>query len=539
MSAGMRMRTLGLASSLVLLLASGAWAVQPPGDTAGADATAPGGTSAAEDPLRREMGAQDAEPELAGSVDPVRYRLGPGDVLSLEFSGRLYRQMSIVVDAEGRINVPEIGVLDAGGLTLAEMRDRVLSRLRKTYTGVRVDLRLVHVRAFKVYVSGQVAAPGPGLANGATRVSELFHGEFALTDAASHRNIELRHRDGRVDRVDLDAFSALGMEASNPMLEDGDVIFVPVRKEHVFALGAFGRPGEFELVPGDSVHLLVRLAQGTLPRTEPGPGLLYRFVSPTEIDSIPVDLVPGLGGADPALKDGDRLFAREVPDYQRVRNVTLNGEFVHPGPYAIREGHDRVADVVARAGGLTAVAASHRILVVRPTTTVAGRRDTEFERLLRLSRSEMTEAEYQTFKTKLASQEAVYVLTIEDLEHPGNAKNVLLRDGDVLAVDRDTPAVRVDGQVREPSLIEYAPGRDVDDYIRLAGGLGARAWTSKIRITRAGLNQTLYVRDAGPLQPGDFIWVPEKNEVSFWSVFKDVLTVAGAAATVVILVRGR
>ena len=38
------------------------------------------------------------------------------------------------------------------------------------------------------------------------------------------------------------------------------------------------------------------------------------------------------------------------------------------------------------------------------------------------------------------------------------------------------------------------------------------------------------------IQPGDFIWVPERSDTSFWSVFKDLITVAGAVATIIVLV---
>jgi protein involved in polysaccharide export with SLBB domain len=197
-----------------------------------------------------------------------------------------------------------------------------------------------------------------------------------------------------------------------------------------------------------------------------------------------------------------------------------------------------VADVLARAGGLTESAARTRIQVFRPLVSAGKPRDIEFERLSRLSRSEMTDAEYEIFRTKLASQEATYVLSYSDLYDRANPHDVQLRDADVILVDRETRAVRVDGQVLRPSLVEFAPGRSVDQYLRLAGGPGQRAWLSRVRITRAGSSQTLYSRDVREVEPGDFIWVPEKKDISFWSTFKDVLAVAGAAATIVIVARG-
>jgi protein involved in polysaccharide export with SLBB domain len=473
---------------------------------------------------------------LAGPIDAQTYVLGPGDVLSLELSGRASRQVPVIVDAEGRANFPEMGVIEVGRRTLAAVRDQVLARLRPLYSGVRVDLRLVRLRMFKVYVAGQVESPGVTIATSATRASEVLRGEFTLKDDASRRNIELR-RGSETRRVDLDAFAFLGREGDNPLLEDGDILLVPPLKERVYAYGAFGRSGEYELAPADSISDLIEIAGGLLPGTDTASGVLVRFSGAAVLDSIPVNLEAALrGDRDLPLLDRDRLFAREFPEFKRTRNVVLSGEFMRPGPYAIREGVDRLSMVIDRAGGFVGGAAKNRIQVFRPAEN-AGQRDIEFERLSRLSRSEMTDAEYQVFKTKLASQQAAYVLAYEQLSRPETEFDILMRDGDVVVVDRETQAVRVAGEVGQPSLLEYLAGRTAQEYITLAGGFTRRADRGKVRVTRAGSNQTLLLKDARGIQPGDFIWVPEQRDINFWSVFKDVILVAGSVATVIILLR--
>jgi protein involved in polysaccharide export with SLBB domain len=261
-------------------------------------------------------------------------------------------------------------------------------------------------------------------------------------------------------------------------------------------------------------------------------------VTSTEIDSIAVDLALSAGGAaDRFLENADRVFVREASDYKRGRNVNVLGEVPRPGPYAIREGEDRLASVLARAGGLSSIAASDRIQIFRPGEGV-GQQDVEFDRLSRLSRSEMTDAEYQTFKTKLAARQATYIVDYAVLVgSPSSAFDVPLKDRDVILVDRTTQAIRIAGEVQRPSLIEFQAGREGKDYIALAGGFTRRAQRGKVRLTRAGSNQTIYLGEAREVQPGDFIWVPEKRDANFWGVVKDVILVAGSAATVVILVR--
>ena len=176
-------------------------------------------------------------------------------------------------------------------------------------------------------------------------------------------------------------------------------------------------------------------------------------------------------------------------------------------------------------------------MIFRPTAVV-GQRDIEFERLSRLSRSEMTDAEYQTFKTKLASQQAAYIVDEAELARGRGDFDVLLKDGDLVVVDRALPVVRVAGEVQRPSLLEFQAGRAGRDYINLAGGYTQRADGGKVRLTRAGSNQTIYLREAKVIQAGDFIWVPEKKDINFWGVLKDVLLVSGSVATIVILLRG-
>ncbi len=484
-----------------------------------------------------ERNAAPASAPLAGPVDAARYPLGPGDVLSLELSGRVSRQTTLVVDAEGRLNLPELGVIEVGGTTLEVARTRILTRLRSAYPGARVDLRLVGLRQFKVFVAGQVKTPGVTTATAATRASEVFRGPLELAGDASRRNIELRRRDGRVVRVDLDAFAYLGSAADDPFVEDGDVLLVPLRRDRIYALGGFARPGEYEYAPGDSLSDLLALAGGLQPGAERHAGMLVRFADDRALDSVAVDLAAlRTGAGDRALEPRDRLFARTPVDFRRVRNVIVAGEVRLPGPYAIDGDAERLSDVLTLAGGPTAEAALTRIQVFRRGVG-APERDIEFERLSRLSRSEMTDAEYTVFKTKLASQQAAFVVSYDVLKADSSAFDVRMEDGDYILLERETQSVRISGEVKRPALVAFAPGRSGSDYIDLAGGFTQRARRGDARVTRAGSSQTLLLTDAGPIQPGDFIWVPEKKDVNFWGVVKDVLLVAGSVATVIILVR--
>jgi polysaccharide export outer membrane protein len=80
-------------------------------------------------------------------------------------------------------------------------------------------------------------------------------------------------------------------------------------------------------------------------------------------------------------------------------------------------------------------------------------------------------------------------------------------------------------------------GEGVEDYVAQVGGYTNRAWRGKVRVTRAVTGQTLLARNVRTLDPGDFVWVPEKPDVTVWQQSREILTALASAATVVIAIR--
>ena len=138
--------------------------------------------------------------------------------------------------------------------------------------------------------------------------------------------------------------------------------------------------------------------------------------------------------------------------------------------------------------------------------------------------------------TKLAGLREDYRVDWPRVAEDGNL-DLLLRDGDIVQVDRKVLSIRVDGEVRRPGIVNYIAGQDIDDYVRAAGGYTNRAWRGKVRVTRAVTGQTLLARNVRTLDPGDFLWVPERSDLTAWDHFSHLLTTLAQIATVVIAVR--
>jgi protein involved in polysaccharide export with SLBB domain len=465
----------------------------------------------------------------AGVIDPKAYILGPGDGLEIDLWGRIVRAIPLEVSPEGKVFVPGKGPLDVGGQTLEWARDRIQRQISELYVGVRSDVRLTRLRTFKIYLTGLVKIPGAIEVNSATRASEAI-AAIGLMPDASRRNIQVRHLDGRVHRLDLDAFELAGRQDRNPRLIDGDVISVPRARNYVNIDGAVARPANYELADGDSLSTLMELAGGLLPAAAPERALMVRFSSATDHDSIWVDLASG--AQDMPLQDGDRMFVLFRPEYHRLPSVGVFGEVERPGTYPITPGRDRLTDLVRWANGFRPDANRAALFLLRETASTS-ERDAEFERLVRLSRNEMTESEYARLETMLAERRNGFRVDWNRLQQGSTDIDPLLQDGDVLRVDKLVPSVRVEGQVKRPGFVDYAPGRTVSEYVQMAGGFTERSARSSVRVSRGFTGQIVPARSLRVVQPGDFIWVPDRRDVDAWAVFRDIVTVAGQMAVII------
>ncbi len=96
------------------------------------------------------------------SVQFRPYRIGPFDRLAIDVFGveELTRK-EYRTDAGGRVSFPLAGVIEAGGLTPAELENEIAERLRGRYIrNPQVTVNLVETVSQVVTVDGQVRQPG-------------------------------------------------------------------------------------------------------------------------------------------------------------------------------------------------------------------------------------------------------------------------------------------------------------------------------------------------------------------------------------------
>ena len=221
---------------------------------------------------------------------------------------------------------------------------------------------------------------------------------------------------------------------------------------------------------------------------------------------------PGLparpnGAPEVPLKPYDNVLILQQPNWELQRVVTISGEVRFPGEYALKSRDDRLADLIARAGGLTSEAYPEGTVFIRRKGDV-GRVALDVPQAMKRRRS---------------------------------PDNLLLVDGDRITIPQRSYVVTVRGAVNAPNVVAHVPGRDIDYYIDQAGGSARNADKKRSFVTQpSGKRETRRFGRAPRPMPGALVVVPEMDpsERTNWiALFTALTPVLASIATVIIATR--
>jgi polysaccharide export outer membrane protein len=234
------------------------------GDTAGGDEAAPPteliteSLIASERRTHREVANQELDRLLVPNPPP--YRIGGGDILSIvvwdhpELASGLTASANtdpatagasanavpqgFVVDHQGRIQFPLIGMLTVEGLTEEQARTVLSTKLAKYLATPNVTLRVQAYRSKRVYIDGEVKSPGLQAINDIPMtLVEALNRAGGLLPSADQSRIALERGHKRY-LVNLRELVQKGVNPGLVMLAPGDVVRVHSRDESkVFVSG--------------------------------------------------------------------------------------------------------------------------------------------------------------------------------------------------------------------------------------------------------------------------------------------------------------
>ena len=193
------------------------------------------------------------------------YVVGPGDGLSIDLWGGVSQRLFRTVDREGRLLLPEAGPLLVSGKSLGEVQESVQRVLRTQFRDVSADISLLRLRTVRVYVVGEVAAPGAyDVSSLSTPLNALF-AAGGVTPRGSLRHLE--HYRGKTLLEEVDTYELLlhGIRGNLQRLENGDSLRVLPLGPNVTVEGMVRRPAIYELHGEKNLEEVLELAGGILP----------------------------------------------------------------------------------------------------------------------------------------------------------------------------------------------------------------------------------------------------------------------------------
>jgi protein involved in polysaccharide export with SLBB domain len=483
----------------------------------------------------RDMDAQD------DIINPDEYIIGPGDELTVFFHGAYTREEKLRITPEGSILISEFGEINLGRISLSQAKTKMREALAKRYHNIDISITLSQLRRLKVSVGGEVNFPGIYTISSLDRVTEAIKLAGGLNADASQRNIKIFRENSYVN-ADLLLYSRGGEKTCNPYLREGDKVFVPPMQRRIGLLEIYGSvklPGIYEFVDGDRISELILLAGGMTVDADLNSAELVRFDRDRDSSlTIRIDLHEILENRESEknlkLCTDDRLFIRAFPDYHAKARVTIDGEVVYPGTYAVKEDTTTLTELIEQAGGFTRFASLDEARMYRYGYEAI--QDIELDRRIKLSVDQLSDFEREYLLLKSEPDQGRMSIDFSELFLGGNKElDVKLKDLDRIVIPKISNTVRIMGRVMKPGLLGFRPGADVDYYVARAGGFTRSADRGKIRIIKGVSGSIVKPSSKNVVEVGDQILVPEKKDINWWQITKDVGTFLANLATVYIV----
>ncbi|AEF83894.1 putative polysaccharide biosynthesis/export domain protein [Treponema primitia ZAS-2] len=371
------------------------------------------------------------------------YRVTAGDIYTLEYAaGTVPVIYKIVVDTSYRIKVSNLGVINATGKSYQQLKSEVEAIVTNNYPLSGVQLVLTEPASFRVRISGEVQNSREIATWALARLSGLLGAEN-LTSYSSLRDVSVTSLNGQTRAYDLFKAQRFGDMSQDPYVRPGDVITVNRITRVVSVTGEVERPGEYQLLPGESLRELVDYyASGLSPIADPSRIELVRQVGSAVDSGDKIYLTRDAINSGYPLQHLDTI---RVPSIAELIPVM----FVEGAVRVTEEG-----DELTTATRLTIrfnAGENYASLVQRNQAWFSAISDTKNAYLIRGAERIPLNLNPMLYDSSYRSQ-------------------YLVEHNDTLIIPFRQYFVTVSGAVYSPGRFPYIPDRSWDYYIGLAGG---------------------------------------------------------------------
>jgi polysaccharide export outer membrane protein len=397
---------------------------------------------------------------------------------------------------------------------------------------------------------GLVKHPGYYERDDSTRVSDLIErAQLQPYDVHFKRaNLFRRHSDWRREVLAVDLGRILiGSVADDLLLESGDSLHVYSIQDvnwdrYVYIDGQVRNPGQYMYYDSMSVEDLIFLA-GSFDR---GASLLRAEIA--RVDSLGEITLASVDLGDPTargkvLQEDDRIYVRQLPNWERHRTVKIQGEVMYPGEYVLADREETLYELLMRAGGMTESAFPKGTVVERPDIH-ASLENQRIPQLLQKSNPVVQDSlgnftRQMLFEYEPNSMNRIVLEVDRLLESRGACCDIVLQPGDRIFVPHIPSGISVLGAVGSSGTIKFTDGESAKYYLKRAGSFTSQADKSGVRLIRA--NGEVYSGSGTTgrrVELGDVIVVPTKvqKERDLTRTFTTTLSAITGVLTTILIV---
>ncbi len=344
--------------------------------------------------------------------------------------------------------------------------------------------------------------------------------------------------------IDLQAVMKGDSEANLPLQkEDLLVVFynqVLLDSYKVSIDGEVRAPGTYDFAKGKSLYDLLLEADYF---TDKAASKVTVYRNKVSADFIPNDrekIVSFELKIDPnnpetattfLLEPMDQVVVRRIVTFETPQMVSLHGEILYPGAYAMVKKEERVSDLIERSGGFKEEADINAIRIIRKVAIE--RKDLSKSKAVK-KLTEEQEPSKDKFKTLeeeeelrvkdslLAKRKIINEVTIPIdwkliQRNKKSTANIMLEPADSIVVPKKKQTVLITGSVMFDTEVAYKKGKPLNYYLKNAGGVNDKGWARKVYVVNANGSASssssfLMFKSYPKVQPGSKIIVPEKPE---------------------------
>ena len=491
---------------------------------------------------------------LADGIQKDNIILQEGDVIRIPYY-KTRVTLSGNVKREGKFEMQDNETFDdllkyAGGFTDNAYRGSVtVERITDTEKKI-IDLNADQFNKFKpngsdkyivnklqdkfgnrIVISGSILRPGPYELEPGLTVKSLVEKAGGFTrDAYTKRIVIFRYLKNKMPTtvsVNLDSISE--PERDITLIKDDSVAVYSIFEFHdnnyVSIEGNIRKPGKILWRENLSLRDLLLSAGGISDSGDSSTIEISRRIKNVNVDKsnhnesrvFNIDIADKNDLAkDVLLQPYDIVIVKSLPGYTVQRTVLLLGEVKGPGRYGLQKSGDKISDLFQRVGGFKASADSTTITIrrsIKSNLTIA-EREKLFQRILNINPDSLSL--HPRLRDELYKQYDLISVDLKSaLSNPNSSDNLVLEDGDVLTVDRNSSLVRISGEVYNPTIIPYKENKNLKYYVQQAGNFTPYARKGGALVIypdgkAASVKHFLWFKSYPSVTPRSEIFVPQK-----------------------------